>query len=246
MAALSRFINAPASRRSFSSYFSSKAGGGRYFNSAKPGKPGVVAANGAPKPDTAAAAEAQPDGSVQSIPSSPLAEPQAAPSTPATATTAAVESPSPLTTSSHMPPLAVSAKDFKMHQFFALHRPLLLIGQPAALFRGVAHGQPLLTRGAPAPQPGLGSGLGLGLGLDAPLDPLVDADAEAARQLTRALTVARAEAALSWERTLKHLGLDVAQDADRVGLPAQFAREWAEVLLDSTKRKRRKKMKKHK
>lgn len=245
MAALSRFINAPASRRSFSSYFSSKAGGGRYFNSAKPGKPGVVAANAAPKPDTAAAAEAQPDGSVQSSPSSPLAEPQAAPSTP-TATAAAVESPSPLTTSSHMPPLAVSAKDFKMHQFFALHRPLLLIGQPAALFRGVAHGQPLLTRGAPAPQPGLGSGLGLGLGLDAPLDPLVDADAEAARQLTRALTVARAEAALSWERTLKHLGLDVAQDADRVGLPAQFAREWAEVLLDSTKRKRRKKMKKHK
>ena len=242
MAALSRFINAPASRRSFSSYFSSKAGGGRYFNSTKPGKPGVVAANGAPKPDTAAAAEAQPDGSVQSSPSSPLAEPQATPSAPAVA----AESPSPtahLPTISHMPPLAVSAKDFKMHQFFALHRPLLLIGQPTALFRGVAPGQPLFA-GAPAAQPGLGSGLGLGL--DAPLDPFVDADAEAARQLTRALTVARAEAALSWERTLKHLGIDVAQDADRAGLPAQFAREWAEVMLDSTKRKRRRKMKKHK
>jgi len=83
-------------------------------------------------------------------------------------------------------------------------------------------------------------------GLEAPLDPFIDADAEAARQLTRALTMSKAGSTLAWENTLKHLGLDVSKEADRVNLQQQFDREWEEVLLDSTRRKRRKKMKKHK
>lgn len=83
-------------------------------------------------------------------------------------------------------------------------------------------------------------------GLDGNADPFIDADAEAARQLTRALTMSKAGATVSWEDTLKKLGLDVSKDADRVNLREQFEREWEDVMMDSTKRKRRKKMKKHK
>ena len=74
----------------------------------------------------------------------------------------------------------------------------------------------------------------------------IDADAEAARQLTRALTMSQAGATIAWENTLRHLGLDPAKDEERVGLQERFEKEWSEVLMDSTKRKRRKKMKKHK
>jgi endonuclease I len=75
---------------------------------------------------------------------------------------------------------------------------------------------------------------------------LVDADAEAARQLTRALTMTKAGSTVSWEETLKTLGLDVSKEAERVNLQQQFKKDWEDVVLDSTKRKRRKKMKKHK
>lgn len=75
---------------------------------------------------------------------------------------------------------------------------------------------------------------------------VIDADAEAARQLTRALTMAKAGATVSWEDTLKHLGLDVSKEVDRVALKKQLDKDWEDVLMDSTKRKRRKKMKKHK
>jgi hypothetical protein len=74
----------------------------------------------------------------------------------------------------------------------------------------------------------------------------VDADAAAARQLTRALTINHAGATVAWENTLRRLGLDVNKDAERVNLQQQWNKEWQEVMLDSTKRKRRKKMKKHK
>ncbi|KAG5720568.1 hypothetical protein E4T56_gene5768, partial [Termitomyces sp. T112] len=71
-----------------------------------------------------------------------------------------------------------------------------------------------------------------------------DADAAAARQLTRAITMSHAGAAVSWEQTLRRLGLDV--DKDRIEMQEKLDKEWREVLMDSTKRKRRKKMKKHK
>jgi len=73
-----------------------------------------------------------------------------------------------------------------------------------------------------------------------------DADAEAARHLTRALTMTKAAATVSWEGTLKKLGVDVSKEAERVNLQQQFDKDWEDVMLDSTKRKRRKKMKKHK
>lgn len=78
---------------------------------------------------------------------------------------------------------------------------------------------------------------------------VVDGDAEAARQLHHAITVTRAGATVDWEETLKVLGIDVSQEPESVSLQEQckqWDREWTEMLMDSTKRKRRKKMKKHK
>ena len=70
-----------------------------------------------------------------------------------------------------------------------------------------------------------------------------DADADAARQLARAMVVNRIGASIAWEDALKRLGLDESSGrAEEVSLAeAEF-----EMYMDSTKRKRRKKMKKHK
>lgn len=67
-----------------------------------------------------------------------------------------------------------------------------------------------------------------------------DADADAARQLARALAMNHVGAWIDWEETLAHLG-DV--ESIRTLQSATHARE---VDMDSTKRKRRKKMSKHK
>lgn len=85
------------------------------------------------------------------------------------------------------------------------------------------------------------------MGATGPTDAfMVDADAETARLLSRALTMTKAGATVSWEETLKTLGLDVAKEAERADLQQQFEKDWEDVRMDSTKRKRRKKMKKHK
>jgi hypothetical protein len=51
---------------------------------------------------------------------------------------------------------------------------------------------------------------------------------------------------VAWEATLRHLGSDVEKEVERIESKQEMQREWNEVLLDSTKRKKRKKMKKHK
>ena len=70
-----------------------------------------------------------------------------------------------------------------------------------------------------------------------------ESDADAARLLARALVSNRVGAALAWENTLKGLGLD--ESTVRVAEVNQAKAEF-DVYMDSTKRKRRKKMKKHK
>ncbi len=74
----------------------------------------------------------------------------------------------------------------------------------------------------------------------------IDADAETARQLNRALTMSRTGSTAAWEATLRRLGLDVSQQPDRIGLLEQFKQDWSNVIMDSVKRKKKKKMKKHK
>jgi len=254
MSAFARLLRSPASRRTYSSFFSSKSGGGRYFNSAKSPKSATVGLKNNTNGDPSS--EVHKDG-VQAGSASQNAGASQNPITDAKSSQAVSGSASaddnPKTTpqtmglsnaftelsNSLMPQLHITPKDFKTHQFFSLHRPLLLISQPTSIFRPVPPNHSIFDVLQP-PAPETPSGF------ESTSEPSIDADAEAARQLTRALTMNKAGATVSWENTLKRLGLDVAQDADRVGLQQQFDKEWQDVMMDSTKRKRRKKMKKHK
>ncbi|KAF6763857.1 hypothetical protein DFP72DRAFT_1059906 [Ephemerocybe angulata] len=219
MSAFRRLMTALPARSSSSraySVFSSRSGGGRYFNSAK-APSGTKAA-----PVVADATQAK-DSSAAADPgwrNSPLQHP------------------------------AVAPGDYKLHQFFSLHRPLLLLHTPPALF-------------APGPPPNIETALRTPQAFregaikqrvpvsvfdDFPEHAVLDADAIAARQLGRAMAMSRIGAAVGWEATLKRLGLDPAKEPERVEGQVRMEKELEDVqiLLDSTKRKRRKKMKKHK
>jgi hypothetical protein len=107
-----------------------------------------------------------------------------------------------------MPQHIITPKDFKIHQFFSLHRPLLLISQPTSIFRHVPPNHSI----SDALQPP--AVLQTPSGFDLTLEPLINADGEAARQLTWALMMNKAGATVSWENTLKVLGLDIGQEVD--------------------------------
>ena len=242
--------NCSVSRRAYSSFFSSKPGGGRYFNSAKPPKTAVVSTKNDSKraqslPESQSdTVQGSSNGGNEKNPMRNIAE-ESAPSA-QEQNDAASNNPisfADLFQQSNTHPV-INSKDFKLHQFFSLHRPLLLLSNPPSIFHSAPPNGSIFaphrteSESAEHRQQALPS--------DPALDSSVDADAEAARQLTRALTMNRAGGTVAWESTLKHLGLDVAFDADRINLQQQFDREWEDVMMDSTKRKRRKKMKKHK
>src|SRR5882762_4420740 len=146
----------PTTRRAYSSFFSSKPGGGRFFNSTKPPKTLVNAAKS--KPDNTHAASdgaVSGSGSASGSGSSKLkttAGEEASHERPPPAVTngaATRDRPSqtshnasasstmtaplrltspPSTSSSHILPRhpLMSPEEYKLHQFFSLHRPLLL------------------------------------------------------------------------------------------------------------------------
>lgn len=76
--------------------------------------------------------------------------------------------------------------------------------------------------------------------IDDPPEASPEADADTARQLSRALVVNRVGNSVDWEAALQRLGLDVQDSAFMMDIGDSG------IALDSTKRKRRKKMKKHK
>jgi hypothetical protein len=78
--------------------------------------------------------------------------------------------------------------------------------------------------------------------LDNPPETTPEADADTARLLARSLAMNAVSSSVSWDATLRRLGLNPAEGrADE-----SAALEGLAVALDSTQRKRRKKMKKHK
>ncbi|KAI8989713.1 hypothetical protein BD414DRAFT_485000 [Trametes punicea] len=214
---------AAGARRAYSAF--SKPGGGRFFVPAKhlkdapsPSKTNVDSPNGEgalpPKDDSASMSSGTP----------PVSE---APSTSLTFST----------TPQYVPEHPrINPQDLKLHQFFSLHRPLLTLSQsPSSLFESHSSIFPVLpNQASEAARYG---------NLEEPVEASPEADAEAARQLARAIVVNRIGASLAWEEALKRLGLDVTSGrAEEVSMAeAEF-----EMYLDSTKRKRRKKMKKHK
>ncbi|THH16485.1 hypothetical protein EW146_g4162 [Bondarzewia mesenterica] len=224
----------PSSRRAYS-FFSSKSGGGRYFNSAKPPKVVAHATTKGSRVDAEAASQ-------KSSEDAPASASQ--PSTPSLTQTqkpidtAPTPTPPPAQTSPFIvPPVhaapvptypPLSAHDLNLHQFFSLHRPLFLHSPSSTLFDSY----PAFTLGTNTDEAATAE---LGT-IDDPPEASPEADAEAARQLARALVINRVGSLISWDETMRRLGVQVEQ-MDLSG---------HEILMDSTKRKRRKKMKKHK
>ncbi|KAJ8473574.1 hypothetical protein ONZ45_g16249 [Pleurotus djamor] len=134
---------------------------------------------------------------------------------------------------------------FKLHQFFSLHRPLLLLSEPSTLLQTAPTKGPLYASKA-APEDSLPPPPPIGkygtVFDDAPVFS-TEADSETARQLMRSLTLNRAGGAVAWDETLQRLGLVTEVDPHTM---EQMKQDWNDVMMDSTKRKRRKKMKKHK
>ncbi|KZT71278.1 hypothetical protein DAEQUDRAFT_123006 [Daedalea quercina L-15889] len=209
----------PAARRAYSVF--SKPGGGRYFNSAKPPKVSPGTSKGKvdvsnPPGDVVSAKD---QSQSQQHGAHMVAEGLALPIRPTSVT-----------------PIhpVFKSQDLKLHQFFSLHRPLLLASQPAsALFE-------------PSPPPFNTSRTADTSSVDALAElPEVSAedDADTARQLARAMVVNRIGASMLWEQTLQRLGVDVAKGREE---EVKLAEAEFQVYLDSTKRKRRKKMRTHK
>jgi len=128
--------------------------------------------------------------------------------------------------------------DFKLHHFFALHRPLLLHSQPTSTIFETP--SPNLITHKPSP-PGIATALS---SLDDPPESSQDADADAARQLVHSMVMNRVGGQVEWERTLQHLGLHDEPRRDRMEAALQGL-EGVMVEMDSTRRKKRKKMNKH-
>ena len=141
------------------------------------------------------------------------------------------QSPSPVPTvlATH-PPL--SAPDLRLHQFFSQHRPLVLSQPAAALFDSSST---LALVPTPPQTPPFST-------LEDPPETTPEADADTARLLARTLAMNAVSSNVSWDATLRRLGLNPSEGREAENAVLQgFS-----VHLDSTRRKRRRKMKKHK
>jgi hypothetical protein len=247
---LARFLHpVPAGCRAYSS-FSSFKGGGRFFNSTKPPKPVVSAAALAKKllpgattakvdlkaPANASAQTGPSHANAVGVSSSETAGRPRQEHNPSQTPNHESQMPRPNSPSSSAEPVThpvINAKDLSLQQFFALHRPLLLLADPSAILRSA----PDLWTLPPSQSP---------FHSDQHQSDFMAsfaADADTARQMTHAITINRVGGEVEWEKTLRHLGVDKREGTRDV---LEIHREWKHVMMDSTKRKKRKKMKKHK
>ncbi|KAH7926672.1 hypothetical protein BV22DRAFT_1128026 [Leucogyrophana mollusca] len=270
MSLLPRILRpAPVQCRAYSSFFSSKPGGGRYFNSAKPPKSVVTTGRG--KVDNAThgvtSSDASNGGGSNGSGNSKL-KVGGAEENSSSQTSASVSKPgdaasqssrigagnAPSIPFSQLPPAfstslpahpTISSQDYKLHQFFSLHRPLLLLSHPPSIIFETPTRSPLFSSTSETDDkaPLFSSELHT---LDDPPESSIESDADAARQLAHTMVMNRVGGAVAWQDTLSKLGLDVAGPEDRAVLAKEMAQDWATVYADSTKRKRRRKMKKHK
>lgn len=219
MASLSRFLPVlPATRRTYSVF--SKAGGGRYFNSSKPP---AGANSGNPKPDRAP------------VPAPSIIEDESAAQA---STSSALPAEPPFTQS--IPPRApypsLKPQDLRLHQFFSLHRPLLQLSEhPASVFESAPPAALAAFPHTPAAPHEHDSFV--------EAEPSPEADADAARQLARALVMNNVGPTVAFEDALRRLGLDMSEG--REGPEVEDFAHYG-IYMDSVKRKRRSKMKKHK
>lgn len=230
--------------RAYSSFFSSKPGGGRHFVSAKPPKP-VLQHDRAKVDNTTPSQEASPPANAiadEKSSSKPAeSRPQSSPTIPLSSTILPYSS-----LSSNRPPIhpTISPNEYKLHQFFSLHRPLLLLTQPTStIFDAADPSTPLFT--SSKDHINTHSQLPFAT-IDNPPELSPDADADAARQLAHTLVMSRVAGAVSWHQVLSRLGLSAKFSENDMALAKETAQEWVTIHADSTRRKKRKKMKKHK
>ncbi|KAF9227835.1 hypothetical protein BS17DRAFT_407646 [Gyrodon lividus] len=255
--------------RPYSSFFSSKPGGGRYFNSAKPPKPvlqpgrgkvdninnSVSSADGNPTSPPANGNSKVKAGGAEEISASPSSAPSkptatVPQSTPALSLSGSASFPltySPSFSDRIYVPIhpSLSAKEYKLHQFFSLHRPLLLLNQPTSvIFESADPSIPLFN--SPADQVNNLSQAAQSPSIDDPPESSPEADADAARQLAHTLVMNRVGGTMAWQETLFQIGLSSEGSDGDMTLAKESAQEWVSIHADSTRRKKRKKMKKHK
>ncbi|KAH7908308.1 hypothetical protein BJ138DRAFT_1128568 [Hygrophoropsis aurantiaca] len=272
MSLLPRILRpAQTQSRTYSSFFSSKPGGGRYFNSSKPPKPVVNTGRG--KVDNAPHGVAVNDGAngsgssgsgnangklkvggAEENSSAQTSVPVAkAGDTSSQSTRIGTNNASskpfsqlPQALSSSLPNHpAVSSQDYKLHQFFSLHRPLLLLSHPPSIIFETPERSPLFSSTPEIDEktPLFSSELKM---FDDPPESSIESDADAARQLAHTMVMNRVGSVISWQDTLSKLGLDIEGREQRELSAKEMAEDWATINADSTRRKRRKKMKKHK
>jgi len=159
--------------------------------------------------------------------------------------------------------LSPSRDTIALHSFFSLHRPMVLLPvhpAPASLFSALSSSSPEPVEDDPAPMLGLNSKEPqVWMATGEPMSPRIPAqlkreqeesqrqqaameeserEAEAARWLTRSLFVHRVGGEMVWAEQLKAWG-----DAQANGVVHAVKRM---VKMDSTKRKRKRKMSRHK
>lgn len=228
----------PIGRRAYSQ-FSHKAGGGRFFNSAKSpkvptGKPsGVTTGSNAAGARSASASDmssSAPDqagmAGSQGSASAPASSspPQSPPHSPAS---------TPLSLSPQQHPYP-ALPTLHLHTFFSLDRPLLLLNNPvSSLFQRM---EPPTTSAVatPARAGSILSENGAAEEADR------DADADTARILARAMVVQRVQSSMEWGKVLERLGIP-SDTPTTVSATNDY-----HIDMDSVKRKRRKKITKHK
>lgn len=240
--------------RAYSSFFSSKPGGGRYIapkpvlqhgrakvdNTAVTGPPAESGAINPPPNATNVVKAATADEKPSSKPAE--THPQ---SSPVLSLSSSVPPPFSYSSSTSSPVHpTISSKEYKLHHFFSLHRPLLLLNQPtSAIFEAADPSTPLFTSSEDQVTNDSPPSF---VTVDNPPESSPDADADAARQLAHALVMNRFGGAIAWQRTLSRLGLSVKSSENDMTLAKESAQEWVSIHADSTRRKKRKKMKKHK
>ena len=228
MSVLSHFLRPiPTARRAYSVFSKTGGGGGRYFNSAKPPKvvppstKGKVDASNPSSPTEATTSNGALKDDAAALQAQDTAESQSK--------------------SHSLPPPQlyhplIKPHELKLHQFFSLHRPLLTISQPTTvLFDNppVPFSPTFLSQGRSASY----------ADFDDPPVSSPESDADASRQLTRTIVLNRVASTIAWEDTLQRLGLDVSEGRaeELTAAKAEF-----DMHMDSVKRKRKRKMKKHK
>ncbi|TDL27416.1 hypothetical protein BD410DRAFT_894534 [Rickenella mellea] len=232
MSRLARLLPPLAGARRAYSFFSSKPGGGRYPNSTKPPKvshprSGAVSAGKVVVDHQSNATHSPPSPIADTLDVKDVKKEYSRSQTPLN-----VENIQPLTAPSPSPPHPMlKPHELKLHHFFSLHRPLLLINQaPSILFKS-----PAAASAAPAPT--------AESTIDNPPEASPEADADAARQLSRALVMSRVGNAVDWEVALQRFGMASGPIPLSEGLNLSSEHD---ISMDSTQRKRRRKMKKHK